>query len=1151
MKKLVRLFLFSCLLTGCMDVVCQAQTLARVNQLTQSDGPVRQVTYRSLREALTAVKNQYKVNILYEGRTLEPFSIPESRLRFDGSVETALTDLLSPFGLSFKRMKTGGYLVLAGSTNTPSSAVILPIKPAEVHTGQLPVPSSLPKEKGIQGVVQDGTNGQALPGVSITLKGTQQGTTTDAEGRYRLQVPDGNAVLVFSFIGFETREILTGTQTELNVSLTPSDQVLNEVVVVGYGTKRKRDLTGAISSVSSGDLQKVATSNFTSAIEGKVPGVYVTQTSGAPGSASSVRIRGVGTTGANQPLYVVDGVPMTGESTSVPGSSYGIDAMSILNPNDIESIEVLKDAASAAIYGSRGANGVILVTTKRGKEGAAQVAINASAGIAQLWRKPAFLNAQEFATMANELAANSGIKPNPEWANPKSFGQGTDMIGLVFQNAPVQNYDISISGGTKNLKARLSLGYNDQVGTMIETYYKRYTARATADLKAGEKLSFGGSLAFASTETKGQNTDPLQGGIFNLAQQFFPTLAQDAPFFGDGVYYTSNGDNPLLKAKAIDNKLFNSRIYGSTFGEYAIATGLKFRTSVGIDANFNRSRSWEGKVQRGFYVHPRATLTEGFDNRFNWLIENTLSYAKQIGDHSFSAVLGQSAQKNRLNLIASTGNGYLSEALQVINASDVSLRSTSGTSSNATLASYFGRIDYTFKDKYLVSASLRRDGSSNFGPNNKWGYFPAISGGWRISQEAFMAPLDKVVNDLKIRASWGRVGNDAIPAFGYLSTIRNGSSADNYALGTGDQAIVIGSTLVRPGNADLKWETTQQLDIGLDASFFGDKLYLTADYYKKDNIGMLISLPVSLEAGFQNAPSVNGGQVRNTGMELLVGYRSKVGDFRFNVSANASTLKNEVISLGVGQPIVGPTLAGSSMTMTYTRVGEPIGYYRGYVVDGIYQTNQEINKTFQPNAVAGDFKYRDVNGDGALTDADKVKLGKPWPDLTYGLNMDLSYKGFDFNLLLQGITGSQLFHANKITNYQMKYYNGNGIINGVKDILNHWTPGSGINDQPGLKYTDANGNYSNASSFYVENGDYLRVRNVVLGYNLPQALIRTVTHNAFKSLRVYVTAQNLFTFTKYTGFDPEVGSANPLNAGIDTGIYPLPRTLTGGINIVF
>lgn len=1004
--------------------------------------------------------------------------------------------------------------------------------------------------------------GSPLDGVSIVIAGTKNGTTTNADGRFAISVPSGeNVVLEVSSVGFQTQTVRVGRQKEINITLEDVSAGLDQVVVVGYGTKRKRDLTGAVSSVSSADLQKIPSSNFTAAIEGKVPGVYIAQTSGAPGSASSVRIRGVGTTGANQPLYVIDGVPMGGEPVSVPNTSYGslsvpnsstgVDPLSIINPNDIASIDVLKDAASAAIYGSRGANGVILVTTKRGKEGGATVSVNAFGGIAQIWKKPAFLNAQEFATMANELYTNSGLALNPQWANPKSLGSGTDMVNLIFRNASLQNYDVSVAGGTKNLKARLSLGYNDQAGTIIETNYKRYTGRATVDLKAGNKFNFGASLAFTASESKGQNTDAMQGGIFNLAQQFFPTLSADSAYFGDGVYYTKDGDNPILRAKSISNKLYNSRVYGNAFGEYEVISGLKFRTSLGVDASFNRTSAWEGKVQRGFYLHPRATLAENFDNRLNWLVENTLSYSTKFGGSAVGIVVGQTAQKFRDNYITSNGNGFLNEALQVINASDVSLRTTGGSGSNSTLASYFGRVDYSLNDKYLVSASLRRDGSSNFGPTYKWGYFPAVSAGWRISEEPFMKPLDNVISDLKIRGSWGQVGNDAIPAFGYLSTIRSGTASENYALGTGDQSIVIGSALLRPGNPNLKWETTEQLDLGVDGSFFNDKLYFTADYYKKNTIGMLISLPVSLEAGFQSPPTVNGGKVQNKGVELLLGYRNAINGFRFDVSGNVATLANEVTSLGTGQPIVGPTLAGSTMTMTYTRVGQPIGYYRGYVVDGVYQTNQEVNKTLQPNAIAGDFKYRDVNGDGALSDADKVKLGKPWPDFTYGMNLNLSYKGFDLNVMLQGVAGNQVFHANKITNYQMKYYNGNGIINGVKDIVNHWTPGSGINNQPGLKFVDANGNYANASSFFVENGSFMRVRNVVLGYSFHPEVIRRITANTFKGIRVYVTAQNLLTLTGYTGFDPEIGSTNPLNSGIDTGVYPQPRTFSGGININF
>lgn len=996
-------------------------------------------------------------------------------------------------------------------------------------------------------------DGTPLEGVSVIVAGGKSGTTTNSDGRFTLTVPDGrNVQLEISSVGFQTKNIAVNKQTDISVTLEDVSTGLDQIVVVGYGTKRRKDLTGSVSSITAADLTKVSTNSFTSAIQGKVPGVFISQTSGAPGGASSVRIRGIGTTGGNQPLYVIDGVPMGSGSMSVPGSSYGVDAMSIINPNDIESIEVLKDAASSAIYGSRAANGVILVTTKRGKDGNFNVNLNAYTGFAQLWKKPEFLNAQEFASMANELYTNSGLTPNPQWANPKSFGEGTDMIDLIFRNAPLQNYDVNVSGGTKNIRARLSLGYNAQDGTIIETSYKRYTGRTTIDIKASDNLNFGASLAVALTEAKGLNTDAMQGGIFNLAQQFFPTLSPDSAFFGDGQYYTKDGDNPILRAKTIDNRLYNSRIYGNVFGELSILNGLKFRSSLGIDANFNRTYTWQGAVQRGFYINARASLSENFNNQSNWLIENVLSYSKRFGIHSLSAVLGQTSQKNRINFISATGNGYLNEALTVINASDVTLRTTTGSGSNATLASYFGRIDYSLADRYLLSASLRRDGSSNFGPNNKWGYFPAASAGWRISEEAFMSPFKNVLSDLKLRGSWGRVGNDAILAFGYLSTIRSGNAADNYVFGTGNQNIIIGSSMVRPGNPDLKWETTEQIDLGVDASLFDEKLYLTADYYIKNNIGMLISLPVSLEAGFQNAPTINGGKVQNRGVELLLGYRSSFRELNFNISGNVATLKNEVISLGVGQPIVGATLPGvGGMNMTYTKAGEPIGYYRGYVVDGIYQTNAEVNKSFQPNAIAGDFKYRDVNGDGALTDADKVKLGKPWPDLTYGVNLDLSYKGFDLNVLLQGIAGSQLYHANKVSNYQMKYFNGNGLINGVKDILNHWTPGSGVNDQPGLKYIDANGNYSNASSFYVEDGDYMRLRNVVLGYNLPAETIRRATFNKLKSLRVYVSATNLFTFTGYSGFDPEVGSTNPMYSGIDTGIYPQPRTVMGGININF
>ncbi|WP_118195575.1 SusC/RagA family TonB-linked outer membrane protein [Albibacterium indicum] len=997
-------------------------------------------------------------------------------------------------------------------------------------------------QQQIRGTVSDET-GLPLPGVTVQVQGTQVASTTDSEGRYTIQAENG-ATLVFNMIGFVSEErVVDGSS--INVVLKASISDLDEVVVVGYGTQRRRDLTGAISSVKAEDIVKVQTPSFTSAIQGKVPGVYISQTSGAPGSSASVRIRGVGTTGGNQPLYVVDGFPISAGAMSISRSSDRIDGLSVINPADIESIEVLKDAASAAIYGARAANGVILITTKRGKEGQARITLNSSYGVQDLWRRPEFLNAEQFATLANELYTNSGMTPNPEWADPASFGAGTNWIDQVFRTAPIQNYDFRATGGTEKLKASASLGYMDQQGTMIETGYSRYTGRFTADLTASDKLSFGGSLAYTYTQGQGQQNQVMNRGIFNLAQQYYPTLGPGSVIDGNSAYYTTQGDNPVLRAQSMDNRLRNSRVFGNVFGTYEIIPDLTFKSSVGIDHDNNRNRAWEPTVDRGHYRNLQAYLSETATEDMTWLIENTLSYSKTFSDHSLSAVVGQTAQRSQTDWITAIGREFANEQLQIINGSKSDLREANGTKGDYTLASYLARVNYAYKDKYLFSASIRRDGSSNFGPNNKWGNFPSVSAGWNISDEAFLADAN-FLNSLKIRASWGELGNDAIGAFGYLNTIRSGTGSDNYVFGP-SQDLVLGASLSRPGNPDLKWETTQQTNIGIDATLFENAVSLTADYYIKNTKDMLVNLPVSYEAGFASAPSVNGGEVQNKGFEFALGYQKTVGDLYFSINGNFSTLTNVVKSLGVGRPINGPTLQYTSMSASYTEVGRPIGYYRGFVVDGIYQTNEEVNRSLQPNAVAGDFKFKDINGDNLLTDLDRVELGTPWPDIMYGANFDLTYKGFDFNLMLQGVAGNQIFHSNKFSTYPMKYFGGSGVVNSAIEVLDRWTPGSGKNEIPQLKYVDSNGNYANASSFYIEDGDYLRIRNVILGYSLPAGLLeRTKT---FKSVRLYVSAQNLFTFTNYSGFDPEVGSTNPIRAGIDDGVYPMPRTISFGLNL--
>ncbi|MFD2555725.1 SusC/RagA family TonB-linked outer membrane protein [Sphingobacterium tabacisoli] len=1000
-------------------------------------------------------------------------------------------------------------------------------------------------QEKLSGKVVD-NEGNVLRGVSVKVKNTTQSVGTNADGFFELSGQLVGKTLVFSSVGYVPKEVLVANLNNLTIVLELDESNLEEVVVVGYGTQKRKELTGSISSVKSADLDKVASNSFTGAIQGKVPGVTITNTSGAPGGASSVRIRGVGTTGGNQPLYVIDGFPVGGSNMSISGSSDQVDGMSIVNPNDIESIEVLKDAAAASIYGARAANGVILITTKRGKDGLSSADLSTYTGFQELWKKPKFLNAEQFATLANELFKNSNMTPNPEWANPSALGVGTNWIDEVFRTAPVYNVDLSVMGGNQKVKNALSVGYRDQTGTLIETWNKRYTGRANVDIQANERLKFGGSLAFAYTNGKGLQNEDFRLGIFNLAQQFYPTLGLEDVVDGSSAYYSTQGDNPYLRAKTGEKRLRNMRLYGNAFGEFIIVPGLTFKSSIGLDYVANRTSSWEPKVKRGFYSNPLATLTETQTQGLNWLIENTLNYSKQFDKHNVSAVVGQTAQRNANDWISITARDFQNETIRVVNTSSDANRRGTGTGSVYTLASYLGRINYSYANKYLFSASIRRDGSSNFGPSYKWGNFPSVSAGWNISDEEFFNQTGPV-NSLKLRASWGQLGNDAIGAFGYSSTFGLGRVIDNYILGA-EQSLVTGASMIRPGNMDLKWETSEQLNFGVDATFLNNKGYLTAEYYIKDTRDMLVSLPVSLEAGFEIAPSVNGGKIRNSGFELLVGYAGGSA-FKYDVSVNLSTLKNEVLSMGAGNPISGPLVGFTSMNSSYTQVGRPIGYFRGYIVDGIYQNDAEVDKVFQPNASAGDFKYRDINGDRALTDDDRVMLGNPWPKLTYGMNMDFSYKGFDLNLLVQGVSGNDIFHVNKFSTYPIKYFGGSGVINASADVLERWTPETGGNSVPILKYTDLNGNYANLSSFYIENGAYLRLRNMTLGYTLPSTLFEN--SKMIKRIRVYSSIQNAFTITKYSGFDPEIGATNPLASGVDDGVYPVPRTYMFGLKVGF
>lgn len=1077
----------------------------------------------TVREGLKQIAQRTGLKLTYHGdiENRNKITLKEESI----SVNKALAIILDGTGLEPK-FSRNGYLLIASADEITDKNFII--------------------EETITGRVTDAQTGEGLPGVNIVIQGATTGTSTDTNGDYLFEIPDGEVTLVFSYVGYESLSIPVDGREVIDVSLTPSYGYLDEMVVVGYGTQQRSNVTTSISSIDSDQLSKVASHDFANSLQGQVAGVQITGASGAPGSGSSVRIRGVGTTGNNEPLYVVDGFPISSGNMGIPGSTDNISGLSVINTNDIESIEVLKDAAAASIYGARAANGVILITTKSGSEGRTSLSINSYTGYSQAWNKPEMLNAEELATLANELWDNSNLSRHPDFANPQELGEGTNWIDAVFQNAPVSNLDFSVSGGTENVQGILSLGALNQQGTLIETGHSRYTGRARVNVDASDRLRFGGTFSFALTDGKGVRNQLRNRGIINTAQMMFPHLGLNDAIGSNVPFATSQADNPVLRAQDQDYRLSNMRSNVNGFGEFEIVDNLLFRSSLGVELDSRRTTQWDPTADRGYYQNLQASLNENYRNGTNLLLENTLSYSIELSNiHNISAVVGQTAQSRESDWISASGIEFLNEQLRVISGSKASEREASGTENQYRLASYLGRINYTYDDRYTFSASMRRDGSSNFGPANKWANFPSVSGGWNITEESFFQDVPKI-DVLRLRASWGRLGNDNIGSFGYLSNYSLGSNASNYILGTG-QSLQVGAHLTTPGNQDLIWETSEQVNFGIDAEFFESRIYSTIEYYEKTTKDMLVALPVSYEAGFTNAPRVNGAEILNKGFEFQLGIREQFNNLSWDISANLSTLHNEVLSLGVGQPIAGDAMYGSGMPHTYTEVGQPIGYFKGYVVEGIYQSESEINSEFQPHAQPGDFQWRDINNDGKLTSADEVKLGSPWPNLTYGANIDLAYKSFDFNLVLTGVSGAQIQNYVKQFTYPVRYFGGSGIVNANRAALDRWTPENGGNTVPRLIEDDANGNYSNLSSFYIEDGDFMRIRNITLGYTLPAGIVDIT--NLLSNMRVYVSAQNLFTFTNYSGFDPEIQSTDPLFSGIDDGVYPIPRTLMIGLNL--
>jgi TonB-linked SusC/RagA family outer membrane protein len=996
------------------------------------------------------------------------------------------------------------------------------------------------QSKSVSGKVTD-SSGATVPGVSVVLKGTTTGTITDNNGNYSLSNISENATLQFSFVGMKMQEIVVAGKSSINVVLVEDAIGIEEVVAVGYGTGKKKDLSGSVASVKAEQIKNIPVTTMEQALVGRASGVQVIQ-GGAPGDGATVRIRGISTTGNNDPLWVVDGLAI--------GGSYN------LNPSDIETIDILKDASATAIYGSRAANGVIIVTTKRGKEGKTKVEFDSYYGVQQTWKQLNLLNGPEFATLANEAYTNSSLPLNPVWANPESLST-TNWQNTIFQKGAIQNYNLSISGGTQKLKAALSLNYNNTEGTVITSKFERYSIRLNTDYEVSKRLRFGSNLQFSRNSTIGVSTNDMSNGLINIAVQMQPSRPIYNPdgsynvllWPETGIYSPWQVSNPIVRAHSVNNKNFGQRFTSSFFGELEIIGGLKFKSTIGINVTNTSTRDFTP-----LYITDPVNVQNNSFNSLYWSMGeglsytaiNTLTYGKILGKHNFTALIGSEAINGKYYNMNTNAQNTPSNEIQVLDAA-FSNKGMGNGSENA-FVSYFGRINYIFNDKYIVQLNTRADGSYKFDPEHRWGYFPSGSVAWRMTNEEFMKPIT-FLNDLKLRASYGASGNqNSVSDFAYMS--RYSMHAIGYSLGLGDQAKAPASVLSNMGNPKLKWETQVMTDIGFDASLWENSISIVFDYYNKITNGLLVPIPVPSTLGApDNVLVQNAGKIKNSGLELALSYNGNVREFKYGIGANITTVKNEILSLGAGQPIMNNIdLVGGNAINTRTEVGHSIGEYYGLITNGIYQKASEILPSEIINgAKPGDRKYIDINKDGFIDGNDRTFIGSPIPKFFYGFNLNASFKGFDLTILFQGQQGNKNLNILKGQLYNLRNFNGAGVGNVSRDLLNSWRGEGTSNTLTRIAYNPYWTNYA-GSDFYVEDGSFFRCRSMQIGYTLPVSLANRVN---LSSIRFYVNAQNLFTVTKYGGFDPEISNSNALSTGVDQGQYPVARSFTLGVNLQF
>lgn len=968
----------------------------------------------------------------------------------------------------------------------------------------------------VQGVVKDQT-GETVIGASVMEKGTTNGTITGIDGDFSLNM-SSNGTLVVSFVGYKTQEVQVKGQKQLQVVLSEDAEMLDEVVVIGYGTMKKSDLTGAVSSIANKDIKDSPVSNLGQAIQGKISGVQIVD-AGKPGDNVSIKIRGLGSINNCDPLVVIDGVP----------TDLGL---SSLNMADVERLDVLKDASATAIYGSRGANGVVMITTKRGTEGKGKLAVSANYSFQNATNVPSLLNAAQYAELSNDMMVNSGRNPNPEWANPSELGAGTDWMDELLRTGVMQNYTVSYSGGNEKSHYYVSGGFLDQSGIVKSVNYRRFTFQSNSDAQVLKWLKFSNNITFSA--------DTKKSGSYNIgdalkALPIYPVKNEDGSWSGpDGnsEWYGSTR-NPIGPTELNKSQTDGYNFLANLTAELTFTKWLKFKSTFGYDAkfwfidNFTPKYNWKPTPteETSRYKSDNKSFTYLWDNYF--LFDHTFAEKHRVG-----LMAGMSAQWNTNDYLNAQKNVFMFDNVHEMDNGE-EMYAIGGNETEWALLSYMARVNYSYEDRYLLTATIRRDGSSRFGKKHRWGTFPSVSVAWRASQEKWF-PKNDYINDLKVRAGYGVTGSQAsVGNYSYLASYN--TSVYPFGISSGNQTALVSSTLANPY---IHWEEVAQTNIGFDASLFNSRVMFSFDAYLKETRDMLVKASIPITSGFEDTTTTytNAGKVRNQGIEMSLHTINLTGELGWETNLTATYNKNKIKDLNSDVPYYINQINNSYVTMLAKDY--PINVFYGYVTDGIFQNQSEVNThAVQPGAEPGDIRFRDLNNDGVINDSDRTVIGNPNPSWLFSMNNSLSYKGFELSVFLQGIAGNKIYNANNIDNTGMA-----AAYNQTTDVLKRWQGEGTSNSMPRAVFGDPNQN-TRVSDRFVENGSYLRLKNITLSYTFPKQWLQKAQ---IENARLSLSCENVATITGYSGFDPEVG----IN-GIDQNRYPISRTFSLGLNFNF